>query len=271
MRGVDDEHVDARRRRAPAARSIASGPTPTAAPTRSRPSASFVACGNWARLEMSLTVISPRRQPSASTTGSFSILCRWRISSASSSVVPTGAVTRLRAVISAETGCVVSSSKRRSRFVRMPTRRPSPSVIGHAGDVVAGHQLERGGDGRVGAQRDGLGDHPGLGALHPVDLGDLLLDREVAVEDADSALAGQRDGQPRLGDRVHRGRDDRDLRARSPRVSRVAVDTSLGSTADAAGTSSTSSNVSPSCANFRSSASSRSSSSGRSSTAILPP
>ena len=33
-------------------------------------------------------------------------------------------------VISAETGCEVSVSKRRSRFVRMPTRTPSSSVIG---------------------------------------------------------------------------------------------------------------------------------------------
>ena len=68
--------------------------------------------------------------PVASTTGSFSILLRWRIASASSSVVPTGAVTRFRLVISAETGCEVSVSKRRSRFVRMPTSTPSSSVIG---------------------------------------------------------------------------------------------------------------------------------------------
>ena len=82
------------------------------------------------RFEMSLTVMSPLSRPSASTTGSFSTLWRWRISLASSSVVPTGAVTRLRFVISADTGCAVSLSKRRSRFVRMPTRTPSASVIG---------------------------------------------------------------------------------------------------------------------------------------------
>ena len=68
--------------------------------------------------------------PSLSTTGSFSTLWRWRIASASASVVPIGAVTRSRAVINADTGCVTSSSKRRSRFVRMPTSTPSPSVIG---------------------------------------------------------------------------------------------------------------------------------------------
>ena len=112
------------------ARSSASGPTPTAAPTRSRPCSSFVASGNSIFFWMSLTVIRPRRRPSASTTGSFSILLRWRISSASASVVPTGAVTRLREVMSAETGWSTSFSKRRSRLVRIPTSTPSPSVIG---------------------------------------------------------------------------------------------------------------------------------------------
>jgi len=59
-------------------------------------------------------------------------------------------------------------------------------------------------------QSDGLDDHPGLGALDLVDLGDLILDREVAVDDADAACAGERDRQPRFRDRVHRSRDDRD-------------------------------------------------------------
>ena len=34
---------------------------------------------------------------------------------------------------------------------------------------------------------------------------------QVAVDDPDAALAGERDREPRLGDRVHRRRDDRDL------------------------------------------------------------
>ena len=45
------------------ARSSASGPTPTAAPTRSRPCGSFVACGNSTRFWMSLTVIRPVSAP----------------------------------------------------------------------------------------------------------------------------------------------------------------------------------------------------------------
>ena len=50
--------------------------------------------------------------------------------SASSSVVPTDAVTRPSDVITAETRCETSFSKRRSRFVRIPTSRPPSSVIG---------------------------------------------------------------------------------------------------------------------------------------------
>ena len=175
---------------------------------------------------MSLTVMSPRRRPSASTTGSFSILLRPRIASASGKVVPTGAVTRSREVMSAEIGWSTSFSKRRSRFVRIPTSTPSLVGDRHARHLVVGHQHERVADERVGRQRHRLDDHPGLRALHLVDLGDLVLDREVAVDDADAALARERDREPRLGDRVHRRRDDRDAeldRARQPRARRDVV------------------------------------------------
>ena len=82
---------------------------------------------------MSLTVIRPFSLKSRSTTSSFSTLCRWRISRAASSVVPTGTVMRFSRVITAEIGRSTFDSNRRSRFVRMPTRRPSlcpPSVMG---------------------------------------------------------------------------------------------------------------------------------------------
>ncbi len=49
----------------------------------------------------------------------------------------------------------------------------------------------------------GLEDHPGLGPLDEVDLVGLVLDREVAVEHAEAALAGHRDRHPGLGDGVH--------------------------------------------------------------------
>ncbi len=86
------------------ARPTASGPAPTAAATRSRPCRSLLASGCCCRLKMSFTVMRPRNTPSGSTTGSFSIRCRERIRSASSRVVPTGAVTRLVRVIASRTG-----------------------------------------------------------------------------------------------------------------------------------------------------------------------
>ena len=65
--------------------------------------------------------------------------------------------------------------------------------------------LERGGDGLLGRDGDGVDDHAGLGALDLVDLAGLLLDGEVAVDDAHAALLGHGDGQARLGDGVHGG------------------------------------------------------------------
>jgi hypothetical protein len=94
--------------------------------------------------------------------------------------------------MSAEIGCAVSVSKRRSRFVRIPTRTPSSSVIG-----TLGHR-------GVGGHGDGVHDHPRLRPLHLVHLGDLLLDREVAVDDPETARARERDREARLGHRVHR-------------------------------------------------------------------
>ena len=76
---------------------------------------------------------------------------------------------------------------------------------------------------------------------------------------ADAADPRERDREPRLGDGVHRRGDDRDREldlARQPRR----VETSFGSTSDSAGTSRTSSNASPSRANFCSSSRSRSTS-----------
>src|SRR5699024_991648 len=70
---------------------------------------------------------------------------------------------------------------------------------------------------RLGADGDGIGDAPGLGALDQVHLVGLVLDREVAVEDADAAVAGHRDRHPRLGDGVHRRARERDPQGDLPR------------------------------------------------------
>ena len=77
--------------------------------------------------------MSPFSWKSRSTTSSFSTL-RWcRISRAASSVVPTGTVMRFSRVITSAIARLTFVSNRRSRFVRMPTSRPSllpSSVIG---------------------------------------------------------------------------------------------------------------------------------------------
>ncbi len=65
-----------------------------------------------------------------STTGSFSMRCLARMRSASSRVVPTGAVTSLSLVITSRIGRSSSRSNCRSRFVMMPTSLPAPSTIG---------------------------------------------------------------------------------------------------------------------------------------------
>ncbi len=85
--------------------------------------------------------------------------------------------------------------------VGVDDREPGDAVL--AADLV--ELLER----RVRADRDRVGDDPGLGPLDQVDLVGLVLDRQVAVQHAEAALAGHRDRHPRLGDGVHRGADQR--------------------------------------------------------------
>ena len=93
--------------------------------------------------------------------------------------------------------------------VRQDPDQPAP-VVGdrHAGDVVALHQLERVRDESVRRQGQRLDDQPGLRALDAVDLADLSLDRQVAMDDPDPTLACERDRHASLGDRIHRRRDD---------------------------------------------------------------
>ena len=70
------------------------------------------------------------------------------------------------------------------------------------------------------------------------------------MDDADPALAGERDREPRLGDGVHRRRDDRDRELDRRASAACASRPRSEARSDSAGTSRTSSNVSPSLANF---------------------
>src|ERR1051326_299370 len=112
------------------ARARASAAPPTAAATRSRPCWSLLESGYWRRLKMSLMVMRPLRSPCLSTTGSFSMRCLASSRSASSSVVPTGAVISFSFVITSRIGRSSSRSNCKSRFVMMPTSLPAPSTIG---------------------------------------------------------------------------------------------------------------------------------------------
>ncbi len=117
---------------------------------------------------------------------------------------------------------------------------------GHTRDPEAAHHLERFADLLLRAHRDRVDDHARLGALDLVDLGGLVGDREILVDDADAAVAGHADRGLVLGDGVHRRGDERRVEMDLGRQLRSEIDVSEGSTSEAAGTSSTSSNVSPS-------------------------
>jgi hypothetical protein len=84
-----------------------------------------------------------------------------------------------------------------------------PFALGdrHAGDFVAAHYFERLGDQLLGRDGHGVDDHAALGALDLVDLAGLLLDGEIAMDDAEAALLGHGDGHARLGHGIHRGRE----------------------------------------------------------------
>jgi len=83
---------------------------------------------------------------------------------------------------------------------------------GNAGNLVVGHQAQRVGQGLVGMDRHRVHDHPGLELLDLADLGLLLLDRHVAVDDAETAGLRHRDRERAFGHRVHGGRDQRDAK-----------------------------------------------------------
>ena len=78
-----------------------------------------------------------------------------------------------------------------------------------AGDLEAAHDFEGGGDGLVGGDGDGVNDHAAFGTLYLVDLARLLIDGEIAVNDAEASLLRHGDGEARLGDGVHGGRHER--------------------------------------------------------------
>jgi hypothetical protein len=92
---------------------------------------------------------------------------------------------------------------------------------GDAGNAVRLHQRQRVGERRVRADRHRVHHHARFEFLDLADLLGLLLGRQVAVDDAEAAGLGHRDREARLGHRVHRRGDDRNVEldlARQPRA-----------------------------------------------------
>ena len=106
---------------------------------------------------------------------------------------------------------------------------------GHAADVELAHQVFGVLQGGGGRQRHRIDDHARLGAFHFFHLGGLLRGRHVAMDDADAALACQRNRQPRFGDCIHRRRDERNIEpeiARQPRFDLGLIGQHVGVTGD---------------------------------------
>ena len=74
---------------------------------------------------------------------------------------------------------------------------------GHARDLVLVHKLERVADLAVGLEEERVRDNAVLAALDLVDVLRLVVYAHVLMYDADTALASNRNGEPRFGNGVH--------------------------------------------------------------------
>ena len=82
---------------------------------------------------------------------------------------------------------------------------------GKAGDAVFGHDLESLANGDVWGDGDGVDDHAGFGTFDAIDFFGLAIERHVAMNDADAALARDADGETRFRDGVHGGGSERNV------------------------------------------------------------
>ncbi len=139
------------------------------------------------------------------------------MSSAPSSVVPTGAVTRPGARHDVAERCPVVRLKAQVAVGDDPDETPRIVHDRDAADGVPRHALARVADRVLRVENDRVEDHAGLGALNAAHLARLKLGRHVFMEHADAALTRDRDREARLGDRVHRRRDERDREPERPR------------------------------------------------------
>ncbi len=248
VRGVDDDHVDARlaqrARRARACRRWCRPPRRRAA----RPRSSLQARGNSVAFWMSFTVIMPfssnrrRRPPAPSRCGACAAGRAPRPCGASSRTV----TSRSFGVMTADTGASSCVSKRRSRCVTMPTALPSRDDR-HAGDVLARasarctSRIVVSGVTVIGSWMTPLSNFFTRATSRAC-----ASDRHVLVDDADAAFLRDRDREARLGDRVHRGRHDRQVQPDAARELGAEARPRAAAPREYAGTSRTSSKVSAS-------------------------
>ena len=95
---------------------------------------------------------------------------------------------------------------------------------GHAGNPALAGQFDKVADRGVRTDGDRILDHPRLVFLYGPHLARLLLDRHVLVNDADAALLRDGNRQPGFRDRVHGGRNERDLQLNVPGQARCGRD-----------------------------------------------
>lgn len=95
---------------------------------------------------------------------------------------------------------------------------------GQARDAVFRHNLQGLADGDVGRNGDRVDDHAGFGAFHAIDLFGLALEREIAMNDADTALSCDADGEARFGNGIHGGGREGNVDGQFAREMRGGVD-----------------------------------------------
>ena len=192
------------------ARTSASPPTPTAGADH-QPAVGVL---GGQRVLLALGEVLDRDEPAQPAVGvdqrQLLDLVLPQQANASSRETPTGAVTSGIGVMTSRTGRSWSVSKRMSRLVTMPTSTPAASVTGTPEIRYVAQSRSTSASVSSGAAGHRVGDHARLGPLDQVDLLGLLLDRQVAVQDADAALPGHGDRHPGLGHGVHRRGDQRD-------------------------------------------------------------
>ena len=150
--------------------------------------ASLPASGRSARLSRSRSETRPAQAAVPSTTGSFSKRCSTRSCARRAGVDrrPRHRPGARAGVASSRAGCASPRAAIRSRRVSRPRSRPSPSTSSSPRHAALAHERARIAHGRVVAQRPRLVDDEALGALGALDLRDLALDRQEAVDHADA-------------------------------------------------------------------------------------